>query len=470
MKRIDENTVLIEQEPGMKIPGRILAREGLDLDSNAVRQLMDACRLPGVLEAWGMPDIHKGYGVPIGSVEALDGYVVPAAVGYDINCGMRLLTTPLSIKDVDPVAIAERIHHFIPLGEGKSNVNLRRGDFETVVEQGVAGLFRIEHKHHLVWEFWNDEEEKEVCSRIEDGGSLAGDFSCVSERAMERGISQLATLGGGNHFIELQKVQKIFNPRLASQFGVFEGQFVMMIHSGSRGFGHQVGDDYMKLARKYDDAHGGGQPNNELCFLPLASKEGQDYLKAMNAAANFAFCNRQLMAVLVKGALRSILGDLAIRLIYDVTHNIAKYERHHDRNVLLHRKGATRAFGPERMKGTMFADTGQPVLIPGSMGTASYLLAGKDGSELTLSSVNHGAGRVLSRTAARGKKGRAGAVSDFEFARSMEGIYLIAEDRRSAKEEAPQAYKDIDLVIESVAGAGLAEPVARMVPKAVLKG
>ncbi len=454
----------------MKISARILARKGIQIEEGALRQLKDACRLPGVVEVWGMPDIHQGYGVPIGCVVALDGYVVPAAVGYDINCGMRLLTTPLSIKDVNPSQLAHIIHNYIPLGEGKSNVELSRKDFELVIERGVAGLFQVKKRGHRVWDFWDDQEEQECLSRIEEGGSMPGDASYVSATAIERGIDQLATLGGGNHFIELQEVERVYNQKLAERFGIFEGQFVIMIHSGSRGFGHQIGDDYMKLARKWDDAHGRKQPNNQLCYLPIDSKEGQRYLSAMCCGANFAFANRHLMAVLIKGALRRVLGDIPINLIYDVPHNIAKFERHNGRNLLVHRKGATRAFGPSRMKGTIFEDCGQPVLIPGSMGTASYFLVGRDESELTLSSVNHGAGRVMSRTQARGKKKRAGAVSDEEFARSMQGIYLICEDRRAIKEEAPMAYKDIDLVIESVVEANLAEPVCRMIPRAVLKG
>jgi len=470
MKRVDENILLIERENGMQIPAHILAREGIDIEGGALQQLKDACRLPGAVEVWGMPDIHKGYGVPIGCVVGLKNMVVPAAVGYDINCGMRLMTTPLLIKDVDVKTIADRIHNLIPLGEGKSNVELKRSDFELILDSGVSGLIQIKKSGHRVWNYWNDDEEKEVLARIEAQGSMPGDAGKVSETAIGRGIDQLGTLGGGNHFIELQEVQRVYDEKLAQRFGIFEGQFVMMIHSGSRGFGHQCGDDYMKLARKFDDAAGGCQPNNQLCFLPLDSKEGQNYLAAMSAAANFAFCNRQLMAVLVKGAIREILGEVSIRLIYDVAHNIAKDENHKGQDLLVHRKGATRAFGPKRMQGTIFADSGQPVLIPGSMGTASYFLAGKDQSELTLSSVNHGAGRVMSRTEARGKKHRAAAVSDDEFQRSMKGIYLIAEDRRSVKEEAPQAYKDIDLVIESVVRAGLAAPVARMVPRAVLKG
>ena len=454
----------------MAVPCRILAREGIEVEDGSVRQLKDACRLPGVVEVWGMPDIHQGYGVPIGCVVGLDGYVVPAAAGYDINCGMRLMTTPLAVKELDVKAIADRIHNFIPLGEGKRNVELSQDDFATVVEAGVSGLFEIKHRGHRVWNFWNDAEEREVLARTESQGSLEGDASAVSSTALERGMSQLGTLGGGNHFIELQKVQHIYNAKLAERFGLFEGQFVFMIHSGSRGFGHQNGDDYMKTARRYDDSHGGGQPGNQLCFLPAESQEGKNYMAAMSCSANFAFANRQLMAVLVKAAVREILGNIAINLIYDVAHNIIKTEEHRGKNLYVHRKGATRAFGPKRMAGSIFPDTGQPILTPGSMGTASYFMVGLDGSELTLASVNHGAGRVMSRTEARGKKKREAAISDSEFAKSMEGIYLIAEDRRSAKEEAPAAYKNIDLVIETIAQAGLAEPVARMVPRAVLKG
>jgi tRNA-splicing ligase RtcB len=249
-----------------------------------------------------------------------------------------------------------------------------------------------------------------------------------------------------------------------------------MIHSGSRGLGHQVGDEFMRLARSYDDAHGGGQPNNNLCFLPLESREGRNYISAMQAAANFAFANRHLMALLVKHNIRYYYSDIQLPLIYDVAHNIAKFERHNGKMLLVHRKGATRAFDAERMKGTVFADIGQPVLIPGSMGTASYLLIGIPEGARSLFSVNHGAGRMMSRTQAAGKRGKRGrkkreaAVSDEEFRRSMEGIYMICEDRGSIKEEAPMAYKDIDLVIETVTGANLARAVARMVPTAVLKG
>jgi len=470
MKRIDENILLVSKEEGMRVDAKIIAREGIQIEEGALRQLKDACRLPGVVSVWGMPDIHQGYGVPIGCVVGLDGYVVPAAVGYDINCGMRLLTTPIPIKEANLQALAHLIHNYIPLGEGKSNIRLNKDDFELILEQGVRGLFQVKKTSHKVWEFWNDDQEKETLNRIEDSGSMPGDISAVSKTAFERGIDQLGTLGGGNHFIELQEVQKVYDENLANQFGIFQGQLVAMIHSGSRGFGHQVGDDYMKLARKWDDANGGAQPNNQLCFLPLNTKEGQDYLSAMHASANFAFANRALMAVLVKRALRETLAEMAINLIYDVPHNIAKLERHEGQILLVHRKGATRAFGPKRMSGAIFSQTGQPVLIPGSMGTSSYFLTGADKSDLTMASVNHGAGRLMSRTQAKGKKKRAGAISDDQFAQSMRGIYLICQDRRAIKEEAPQAYKDIDELIESVIGAELANPIARFVPKAVLKG
>ena len=285
MKRIDENILLVEKEAGMQVEARILAHAGIQIEEGALRQLKDACRLPGVVEVWGMPDIHQGYGVPIGCVVGLEGYVVPAAVGYDINCGMRLLTTPLPAKEVNFQQMAHLIHNYIPLGEGKSNVELSRKDFELVIERGVPGLFQVKKRGHRVWDFWDDEEEQACLNKIEEGGSMPGDARAVSSTAIERGIDQLGTLGGGNHFIELQEVERVYNQSLAERFGIFEGQFVVMIHSGSRGFGHQIGDDYMKLARKWDDAHGSRQPNNQLCFLPLDTKEGQDYLSAMSCGA-----------------------------------------------------------------------------------------------------------------------------------------------------------------------------------------
>ncbi len=304
---------------------------------------------------------------------------------------------------------------------------------------------------------------------------MPGDPSTLSPRAIERGQNQLGTLGGGNHFIELQEVVEVREPGPAGEWGLFAGQLVVMIHSGSRGFGHQVGEEYMSLARsrRYGEPH----PSPELCYMPVDSKEGRAYLGAMHAGANLAFANRHLMAALVRKNLVHHYPGTEMALLYDVPHNMAKWERHGGRELWVHRKGATRAFPAERMAGTPFAGTGQPVLIPGSMGSSSYVLVGVPENERALCSTNHGAGRRMSRTAAAGKVRyrdgkviRPGLITDREFEEAMEGITLICEDRHTIKEEAPQAYKDIDAVIEAVTGAGLAKVVARMRPLAVLKG
>jgi tRNA-splicing ligase RtcB len=281
-------------------------------------------------------------------------------------------------------------------------------------------------------------------------------------------MSQLGTLGGGNHFIEIQAVDRVEDEALARAWGIEKDGLAVMIHSGSRGLGHQVGDDYMKLATSLT---GDISPNRHLAWLEAETREGWNYVGAMYAAANFAFVNREIMTLLVRRNVRHILGDVPLPIIYDVPHNIAKPEEHDGVKLWVHRKGATRAFPSERMQGTPFAEEGQPVLIPGSMGTASYILVGTSESRETYYSVNHGAGRTMSRTAAAGGRhgrqrrgGPPAAISDEEFERAMRGIHLIAEDRWSAKEEAPQAYKDIDEVVRVVVAAGLAKVVARLLP------
>jgi tRNA-splicing ligase RtcB (3'-phosphate/5'-hydroxy nucleic acid ligase) len=355
------------------------------------------------------------------------------------------------------------------LGEGRSNINLRYADLDRVLADGVTGLLEIRHAGHRVWDFWENERERTNLRRIEDNGSMAGDPAAVSNTARKRGKDQLGTLGGGNHFIEFQVITQISDRKIAERFGLFEGQFVVMIHSGSRGLGHQVGSEYMKWSKK---RHGGEAP---VAWLDLDEKPGRDYIGAMHAAANFAFANRHLMGALVTGNILRDYPDARVRLLYDVPHNIAKFEEHGGRTLLVHRKGATRSFGPRRMAGTSFADTGQPVLIPGSMGTASYILAGADTNRDNLASVNHGAGRVMSRTEARGKR-RGGkvvkqaAITEEDFERAMEGILLLTDNRRAVRDEAPQAYKNIDTVMETVLGAGLAVNVARTRPLAVMKG
>ena len=473
VKRIDKNRLHVPATGRMRVDAIIYASEAIRLEEDAVRQLKDGASLPSVQKIVATPDIHVGYGVPIGSVMGLGDVVVPAAVGYDINCGMRLMTTPLRQGELDPAELARSIRRDIPLGEGKKNLRLSIDDLDVLLARGVRGLDEIAGTTGRVWEARNVEEEQEDIRHIEDFGSMPGNPDAVSRRGRERGKDQLGTLGGGNHFIEIQRVERIDDAKLAERWGLRRDQLCVMIHSGSRGLGHQVGGDYMKLAA---NINGDRSPDPHLAWLSADSKEGRDYIGAMYAAANFAFVNRQIMTVLVRRDLRHMAGDVPLPIIYDVPHNMAKLEEHDGQKVWVHRKGATRAFPPERMKGTPFEDVGQPVLIPGSMGTASYVLVGSSGSKETYYSVNHGAGRTMSRTQARGKRNRQGkvirtaAISDEDFTKAMEGITLIAESRYAVKEEAPQAYKDIDEVIRVVADAGLARVVARLVPLAVLKG
>jgi tRNA-splicing ligase RtcB len=465
--------LLLEKHDGMLIEAPIFTSDKIRLEPDAIRQLKDAASLPSVFRAFGMPDIHVGYGVPIGSVVATRDIIIPAAVGYDINCGMRVITTPMKTDREKAVRIAESIRRDIPLGEGKRNVSLAEEDFRIVVERGVRGIRKVSRKEGRIWDARDEKDENDDIERIEEHGSMEGDFNAVSRRAVERGKNQLATLGGGNHFIEVQEVQKVFDTEIAGRFGLWQGQMVVMIHSGSRGFGHQIAGDYMARARQ---ASLDRAPSKDLCFLDIGTEAAADYIGAMHCAANFGFVNRQMMAVLVRHDLRMLYGDMPLPIIYDVAHNIAKLEEHFGQEVWVHRKGATRAFPRSRMAGTVYADVGQPVLIPGSMGTASYVLLGTEKSARSLNSVNHGAGRTMSRTRAagvvsrKGKVRKTGAITDEDFRESMKGIHLICENRHAIKEEAPQAYKDIDEVIHVVAEVGLARIVARMIPLAVLKG
>ncbi|RKY23523.1 MAG: hypothetical protein DRP62_05760, partial [Planctomycetota bacterium] len=418
-------------------------------------------------------DIHVGFGIPIGSVLGLDNAIMPAAVGYDINCGMRLLRTPFSKGDIDTDKIAASIARDVPLGEGKTNLALDKAGSEAVINKGVASIPTLAKRiSHRAWEAFDPDEFAEDIERIEENGQLPADPATVPKQAIENGSDQLGTLGGGNHFIEIQYVQQIFDPALAKTFGLFKNQIVVMLHSGSRRFGYEVADRYMNIAAQ---SPGMAERKKMLSFLPADSSRGKNYIAAMNAAANFAFTNRHIMALLVRRCFNRMFGPTPLKLIYDVPHNMAKLETHQGRRLWVHRKGATRAFGPERMTGTIFAKTGQPIIIPGSMGTASFLLVGTGDSDESLCSVNHGAGRVMSRTAARGKTRKnkiitPALISDERFKRSMEGIKLITGDKHRIKEEAPDAYKDIDEVVRVVIECGWARPVARMLPLAVLKG
>jgi len=482
-KRVGKYHLVLEKTGAMRLDADVFASERIPVERGALDQLADAACLPGAARVLATPDIHIGYGVPIGAVVAAEDFISPAAVGYDINCGMRLLTTSREAVGVDVRSLARQIRGVVPLGEGKSNVRLSRKGTQRVLERGIGGLLdSIENEMHQfpdgeILRSLDLDEERTLLEKVERRGSLPGNPGAVPDRAKERGQPQVGTLGGGNHFIELQRVDRVEEDEVARAWGIHAGQFVVMIHSGSRGLGHEVGGHYMKTASKYDRQQGIKVPNSNLSILPLDSRPGKDYQGAMNAAANYAFANRAMMAVLVKGVIRRFLGRVEVETVYDVAHNLAAQERHHHREWMVHRKGATRAFPAERMANTPFADWGQPVLVPGSMGTASWLLRGIPEGEITLFSTNHGAGRVLSRKAARGRRrGRRGkivvpgAISDREFESSMAGVHLICEDPRSIKEEAPAAYKDIDAVIDTVIGAKMAAPVARMVPLAVLKG
>jgi len=472
--RIDPLRLRMERIGQMVTDATIFASEAVTLEPDAIRQLCDAASLPPAKKVLATADIHVGFGIPIGAVLGLDRAIMPAAVGYDINCGMRLLHTPFSKGQIDTDKIAVDIAREIPLGEGHENLRLDKTGLEAVITKGVAAIPTLAQRiNHRAWEAFTPEEFAEDLKRIEENGRLLADLGAVPNSA-QKGSAQLGTLGGGNHFIEIQFVQEIFDPDLAKTFGLFKNQIVVMIHSGSRRFGYEIADQYMNVAAARPEMAG---RKKMLAYLSTDTSAGRDYIAAMGAAANFGFTNRHIMALLVRRCFNRMFGPTPLKLVYDVAHNIAKLEAHpaYGGQLWVHRKGATRAFGPKQMAATIFERTGQPIITPGSMGTASFLLVGTGNSEESLSSVNHGAGRVMSRTAALGKahKGRIitpPMISDDEFKRSMHGIKLITSDKHRIKEEAPGAYKDIEEVVRIVVECGWAKAVARMVPLAVLKG
>jgi len=471
--RIDPLRLYMERHGQMVTDATIFASEAIKLEPDAIRQLRDAASLPPAKKVLATADIHVGFGIPIGAVMGLDNAIMPAAVGYDINCGMRLLRTPFSKGDINTDEIAVSIARDIPLGEGKTNVALDKTCLEAVINEGVSSIPTLARRiNHRAWEAFDPDEFAEDIIRIEENGSLPSTMSPVPSAAIQKGANQLGTLGGGNHFIEIQYVQEIFEPALAKTFGLSKNQIVVMIHSGSRRFGYEIADEYMNLAARRPEM---ADRKKMLSFLPADTKAGKNYIAAMGAAANFAFTNRHIMALLVRRCFNRMFGKTPLQLVYDVAHNMAKLETHEGSQLWVHRKGATRAFGASRMAATIFAETGQPIITPGSMGTASFLLVGTGNSSESLCSVNHGAGRVMSRTAALGKarKGRvitSALISDEQFKRSMKGIKLITGDKHRIKEEAPDAYKDIEEVVRIVVECGWAKAVARMVPLAVLKG
>jgi tRNA-splicing ligase RtcB len=435
----------------------------------SLEQAMNVATLPGIVgPSLAMPDIHQGYGFPIGGVAAMDwehGVVSPGGVGFDINCGVRLVRTAMTETEVRPRLreLVQQIFRDVPCGTGGSGlVKIGARDLERVLVEGAG------------WMVKNGYGEGRDAEFAEAGGALDGaDPAAVSERARERGLPQLGTLGSGNHFLEVQYVEEIHEEAAAQAFGLVKNQVVVLIHSGSRGLGHQVCTDYVAVMNKMLPKYGYALPDRQLACGPIHSPEGERYLAAMCAAANFAWANRQGILHFLRAAFRRVMGEGArLSLIYDVCHNIAKREKYEiegrKREVLVHRKGATRAFpAGHREIPADYRAVGQPVFIPGSMGTASWVLAGSEGAVgETFGSVCHGAGRMMSRTAVRkGKDAR-------EEQRKLEerGILVRSETRDGILEELPEAYKNVDEVIEVVHRAGLARKVARLRPMAVIKG
>jgi tRNA-splicing ligase RtcB len=454
----------------MRVPARVFAdRELLEaiLGDRSLEQLQNVATLPGIVDAaLAMPDIHQGYGFPVGGVAATelpDGVVSPGGVGYDINCGVRLLVLPLTQAELGARAepLVHELSRAVPAGTGKGRtLELDDASFDDVLRLGSSAL--LERGIGIA----------EDVERTESRGCLlGGDPATVSERARLRGRRQLGTLGSGNHFVELQRISRVDDQAAAEAFGLAPGRLTVLIHSGSRGLGHQVCTDYVRVMDAALAGYGIHLPDRQLACAPASSPEGQAYLAAMACAANFAFANRHAIAHAVREAVADVVGrDVAraTRQVYDVAHNVAKVERHGGRALCVHRKGATRAFpaGSPDVPAAYRA-VGQPVFVPGSMGTSSYVLAGEPGSlELSFGTACHGAGRALSRTGARKR------VSGADLRRQLEaqGIVVRCPSNRGLAEEAPFAYKDVERVVDVVGRAGLARKVAQLQPLGVVKG
>ncbi|MBM3137957.1 MAG: RtcB family protein [Chloroflexi bacterium] len=465
----------ISYRSDMNVPVRVFASEEIirqSLKDKSILQAVNSASLPGLVSyVCVMPDVHQGYGFPIGGVAATDyetGVISPGGIGYDINCGVRLLSSNISLKEAESEieTLSNLLYQEIPTGVGRGGtVSITKNEFARICETGSRWALKHGYASEMDVEM------------TESGGLLEGaDFDCVSERAIERGIKQAGSLGSGNHFLEVDFVEEIFNARSAEAMGLVEGNLALQIHCGSRGFGHQICSDFVKEFQTSIRKYNFSLPDRELVCAPIQSDEGQRYLAAMRCAANFAFCNRQLLThrarAVFERVFEKVAPDFHLRMVYDLAHNIGKIETHMIHGdlvkVCVHRKGATRAFGPHHEEiPPRYRHIGQPVLIPGSMGTASWVLAGtKLGMEKTFGSCCHGAGRLMSRTQA--KKSVRGGVLLGEM--RDEGIIVKAGSVSGLAEEAPQAYKDVDLVIESAVGAGLASMVARLKPVVVIKG
>ena len=476
LERIDSCRWLIPRQGSMRTEGLVFASPSMIEElrkEQALEQVCNVACLPGIVgPAMAMPDIHWGYGFPIGGVAAFDadeGVVSPGGVGYDINCGVRLLRSNLEAAAIEPTLarLADRLFENIPSGVGSHRRDLKLSITEEkkVLSRGAG------------WAVGQGFGSNADLDHTEAFGCIAGaDPETVSDRALERGRAQLGTLGSGNHFIEVQKVEQLFDQQAAEALGLFPGQVTVSIHTGSRGLGYQVCDDSLKTMLRAARHYGIELPDRQLCCAPLTSREAKDYLAAMACAANFAFANRQLITAWVRESFETVLGkgpaDLRLSVIYDVCHNIAKWEEHEvegrKQRLCVHRKGATRAFPPGHPETPeAYRTIGQPVLIPGDMGRYSYVLVGTAGALTeTFGSTCHGAGRLLSRHAAK----KAARGHDIIAELAKQGITVRAAGRATVAEEIPEAYKDVAEVVKVVEQAGIGKIVARLKPLAVIKG
>lgn len=471
--RLDGNRIQIPStyKPGMKVPGLVFASPAMEeslFSDNALEQVANVATLPGIVNASiAMPDIHWGYGFPIGGVAAFEedkGVISPGGVGYDINCGVRLLSTSLVAKDVvkSVPKIVERLFKNIPTGVGsEGKLKVSRDQLPRILVEGAA------------WAISQGFGLPEDADYIEEKGAMNGaNPDAVSREASVRGLPQLGTLGAGNHFLEIQEVSEIFDEQTAKVFGLFKGQLVALIHTGSRGLGHQVATDYIEVMMAASKKYGIQLIDRQLACAPVKSDEGRRYYGAMAAAANYAWANRQVITHWVRQSLSEGLNisdpKLEARIVYDVAHNIAKMETHGGKKVVVHRKGATRAFCAG-MPGLpeAYSSTGHPVLVPGDMGRYSFVMVGTPkGVSEAFASACHGAGRLLSRTKAFERYNVSGLTKQLNEA----GVAFMAKSNDTLIEEAPGAYKDVEVVANVLEAAGIAVKIAKMRPMGVIKG
>ena len=476
-KKIGENQYQIDADPnlGMNVPVKIYADEPLlqkMLSDRTIMQARNVASIPGIVShSVVLPDGHEGYGFPVGGVAAMDaeeGMISPGGVGYDINCGVRLLRSNLTEQTVRSKLkdLVNDLFSSIPSGVGsKGAVRLTNSELDEVLVNGVN--WAIDHGY-------GSSNDSDVC---EENGKIANaDPNKVSDKARKRGAPQLGSLGSGNHFLEIQKVAEIHDEEAANRMGIKEGTITVLIHCGSRGFGHQVCSDYLRVAEQAMEKYNIHLPDRELACVPNNSEEGDSYRKAMFAALNFAWSNRQMITHWTRKSFERIFNqtesDLDMKLVYDVAHNIAKVEKHkvggEERKLVVHRKGATRAFPSNRSEiPSKYRDLGQPVLVPGSMGTSSWILLGKPNSmDLSFGSTAHGAGRTMSRS-----KARRNFTEDYvKKSLNDKGIFIKALTRDGVVEETPEAYKDVDSVVNVSHNLGIASKVAKLVPIGVIKG